>query len=208
MRLTIFGASGQTGRLVLGQALAARHDVSVMVRNPAKLGPAGDRVRVVQGAADQPQAIREAVEGSSAVISTMGAGQGTLAAFGPSLVSAMRSAGVTRLVALAGASIAVRGDRRSLSHALLRAITRFLARDVLADGERHVAEVMASSLDYTLVRPPRLTNGSATGHVRHGTRLRVGPMSSISRADLAAFMLAAATDGAYWREAPLVASSA
>jgi putative NAD(P)-binding protein len=64
-----------------------------------------------------------------------------------------------------------------------------------------------SSLAYTLVRPPRLTDGAATGRVQHGLDLRLGPLSSISRADLAAFMLTTALDGLYVRAAPLVASS-
>lgn len=37
MRLTVFGATGGVGREVVGQALAAGHEVTAVVRDPARL---------------------------------------------------------------------------------------------------------------------------------------------------------------------------
>jgi uncharacterized protein YbjT (DUF2867 family) len=78
---------------------------------------------------------------------------------------------------------------------------------MLKDGEVHARELAASQLDYTLVRPPRLTEGAASGRIQHDLTLKLGPTSSISRADLAAFMLEVAVERKYVRAAPMVAEA-
>jgi len=90
---------------------------------------------------------------------------------------------------------------------MLRAITRLFARSSFKDADKHARQLEASELAYTLVRPPRLTDGPTTGSIHHGLGLQLGPTSSISRADLAAFMLSAAVEGLYIREPPMVATS-
>lgn len=69
MRIAVFGASGRTGRKVVDQALARRHAVTAFVRDAARLG--GDGVTVVEGNAQDPNAVGEAVAGSDAVISVL-----------------------------------------------------------------------------------------------------------------------------------------
>jgi len=72
MKLTIFAATGGIGRQILEQALAAGHDVTVVVRNPNKLS--GEAVRVVTAdmAAPDPAALQAAVQGADAVLSGLG----------------------------------------------------------------------------------------------------------------------------------------
>ena len=65
--------------------------------------------------------------------------------------------------------------------------------------------VQTCALPISLVRPPRLTDGPATGRIDHGLTVPVGPTSSISRADLATFMLRSGVDNLYIRQAPIVA---
>jgi len=207
MNLAIFGATGKAGRLIVEQALAGGHQVNALVRDPAKVSLSHPLLKVIPGAADQAIAIEQAVGGVDAVVSAMGGGNGTLTTFGRNVTSAMTRTGVSRIVSLVGASVSEPGDPASLSHAMLRGMTRLLAASTLEDGQRHARELEASSLDYTLVRPPRLTDGPATGRIRHGLTLNLGPWSSISRADLAAFMLGVTLESQYLRAAPMVASS-
>jgi uncharacterized protein YbjT (DUF2867 family) len=60
---------------------------------------------------------------------------------------------------------------------------------IAADGWEQERVVMGSGLDWTIVKPPRLTDGPATGHVRAGPALGIGLSSRISRTDLAAYLL-------------------
>jgi hypothetical protein len=85
-------------------------------------------------------------------------------------------------------------------------ITRVFGGTMLQDGEVHARELAASPFDYTLVRPPRLTERAASGRIQHDLTLKLGPTSSISRADLAAFLLEVAVQGKYVRAPPMVAS--
>jgi putative NADH-flavin reductase len=206
MKIALFGGTGKTGGLILKQALSAGHQITALVRDPTKLEPPHQRLRVVIGAANQPGAIADTVRGTAVVISAIGGGDGTLTTFGRNVIAAMERASQKRIVSLIGASVLVPGDRSSPGITMLRLITRlFGVSALLEDATDHVNELKASDLDYTLVRPPRLTDGAATGHIRHDFTLNLDPRSSISRADLAAFMLKVAVKGLYLRAAPMVA---
>jgi len=205
MRVTIFGATGKTGGFVLEEALDRGWDVTALTRSPDKLRKYAGRVRVIVGPNGGVDAIGAAVDGADAVISAMGAGTNTLATFGPLIVAALRQARVSRFVSLIGASIHVAGDPSTLNMLLLRSLTRLIAGDVVADGDRYAQVIMASGLEYTLVRPPRLTLKPRTGRINSGSALKLGPMSSIGRADVAAFMVKTVADGLFIGEAPMIA---
>jgi len=206
MKLAIFGATGRTGSSLLDQALAAGHLVTALARDPMKL-PVRERLRVIRGAAASPDAIAEAVQGADAVISAMAGGGNTLVTFGEHVIAAMTRGRVSRIVSLIGASVVEPGDPSSMGMAALRAITRLIASDVVKDGARHARQLEATDFAYTLVRPPRLTDGAATGRVNHGSALPLSPRSSIARADLAAFMLRVVVEQLYARAAPMVAQA-
>jgi putative NADH-flavin reductase len=72
MRLTIFRASGQTGRHLLTQALATGHTVTAVVRNPTRLPIRHQRLKLVVADVLDPAAIQPAVAGADAVISALG----------------------------------------------------------------------------------------------------------------------------------------
>jgi putative NADH-flavin reductase len=205
MKLAIFGATGKTGRLILQAALAAGHDVTVCVRDPARLSAQQGQFRVVVGGVEDSASVFDAVRGADAVISAVGGGGETLTIFARTVIAAMRQADVSRIVSLIGASIDVPGDKATPGRIALHVMMRLFASDVLKDGTRHARALEESGLAYTLVRPPRLTDAGASGRIRHGLHLPLGLASSISRADLAAFMLQVAADGLYLRAAPMVA---
>src|SRR5512135_1999930 len=71
MKLTIVAATGGIGRLMLEQAVAAGHDVTAVVRNPAKVTA---DVRVVKADLSRPDpvALTAAMEGADAVLSGLG----------------------------------------------------------------------------------------------------------------------------------------
>jgi putative NADH-flavin reductase len=188
------------------RALAAGHDVTVLVRDPSKLKQPREQLRVVKGDARLASAVADTVKGTGVVISALGSGGDTVTLFGRNVIPAMERMGVKRIVSLVGASVVVPGDQPSISMGMLRLITRVFGGTMLRDGDVHAQDLAASALDYTLVRPPRLTDGVASGRVQHNLTLKLGPTSSISRADLAAFLLQVAAEGKYIRAAPMVAS--
>ena len=205
MKLTIVAATGGIGRQLLAQAIAAGHDVTAVVRNPASLS--GQPVHIV--AADlahaDPGALRSAVEGADAVVSGLGArsaaDNGVAWAGTRALVEAMRDAGVRRIVVVSAAPLGTvaspdrpnppkhdPGDGFLMRHVGAR-FARTAFRRHYADLARMEDVLRGSGLDWTISRPPRLTNGPLTGAYRTATDRNVRGGWLVSRADVAHHML-------------------
>jgi putative NADH-flavin reductase len=205
MKLTIFAATGGIGRQILDQAMAAGHDVTAVVRNPAKLGPAPVRVVTADLADADPDRLQSALGGADAVLSGLGAGTksdvGVASRGTQAIVAAMRAADVDRIVAVSAAPIATvpsprrpdppkydPGDGFFMRH-LTYPIVKALMREQHADLALMEDVLHDSGLAWTVVRPPRLTDEPLTGGYRtaYGRNLRGG--SAIPRADVAHYML-------------------
>ena len=107
MKIAIFGASGATGRLLTERCLRAGYAVTALVRTPEKFS-FRDRVRVVQGSAFDPVAVRQTVDGSDAVLSALGAkspirNENVLPRAIPLIVEAMLQTGVRHIIVLGSA---------------------------------------------------------------------------------------------------------
>lgn len=199
MRLTIFGATGGTGTCLVAQALEAGHDVTAVVRDPARLAiRAHPRLRVMTADIMDPASILPAVTGADAILTAAGPrGTGPTTVIQDSLASiiaAMQKAGVRRLLALSGSVVADEGESPYLRYLLKPVARRTFLRHVCADMRAGEAEVRASDLDWTIVRPPALTNGPAVGHYRTAVDRNLPRGFRVRRADLAACMLALAGD--------------
>ncbi len=206
MRIAIFGASGATGRHVVDQALEAGHEVKVLVRNPAAFSVRHPRLEVVVGDVRRAGRVDDVVRGQDAVISALGTnrrrGPVSVTSDGARVIlKAMEKHGVRRLVVMSAHGAAESRDR-SLYVLAVWATQGHKMRD----KERMEELIRASSVDWTIVRPPALTKGPRTGAYRTGTDLPVRITSNISRADMAEFMLGEAAEGAYIREAPIIVS--
>jgi putative NADH-flavin reductase len=201
MRLTIFGATGGTGRCLVDQALAAGHEVTAVVRDPARLPvPPGPQLSVVTADVFASAEIGLAVTGADAVLTALGPrGSGPATVQRDSLRSitkAMRAAGVRRLIAVSGTIVADDGDGPLLSLLIKPLFRATFLRHVCADMRDGEAEVRGSGLDWTIVRAPALTDQPATGHYRRATDRNVARGLRLSRADLAGCLLAVAADPA------------
>jgi putative NADH-flavin reductase len=209
MKLTIFAATGGIGGQILEQALAAGHDVTAVVRNPGNLPQDRNGVRVVRAdlAAPEPAALQAAVAGADAVLSGLGpramtkvgvAEHGTRA-----IVQAMQATGVRRILVVSAAPISTvpspsrphppRHDPGEgfLMRNLLTPIAQTVMRERYADLALMEDILRASGLDWTIFRPPRLTNGRLTGKYRTAFEQNLRRGALISRADVAHAMLAA-----------------
>ncbi|HUB42092.1 MAG TPA: NAD(P)H-binding protein [Streptosporangiaceae bacterium] len=210
MRLTIFGATGGTGACLTEQALGAGHDVTAVVRDPARLtvsasasvqslSPLGARLHVSTADVMDPAAIIPAMAGADAVLTAIGPrGTGATTVSQDSvrsIIAAMRKAGARRLLTVSGSIVADEGESPYLR--LIKPVARHtFLRHVCTDMRAAEAEIEATDLDWTIMRPPRLTGGPATGHYRTRTVGGLPGSLTLSRADLAACMLSAIDDPA------------
>ena len=200
MKLTIFGATGATGTCLVQQALSAGHQVTAVVRDPARLAvPAQQRLRIVTADVLDPAAISPAVDGADAVTTAVGPGTGasTLRQDSTrSIIRAMQKTGTRRLLMVSGSVVADEGESPFTRYLLKPLVRRTFLRHVYADMRRAEDEIHDSSLDWTIIRPPALTNKPARGTYRTATDRNLPHGFTISRADLAAYMLTLLDDPA------------
>lgn len=198
MKLVIFGSTGSIGRQLVNQALSQGHQVTAFARSPAKLGLRHPNLRMAQGDVMDTASVEAAIRDHDAVFCALGAGRkGTLRAQGTgNIIRAMQRLGVRRLICQSSLGV---GDSRGNLNAFWKYIMfGLLLRPAYADHGRQEALVRQSDLDWTIVRPGAFSDGELTGRYRHGfpgddrsTRL------SISRADVAHFMLEQLMDKTY-----------
>lgn len=207
MRMVVFGAAGKTGRLVVGRALAAGHEVRAFVRDASKLGGEGERLEVMLGDVMDAGRVDEAVADADAVVSALGhtktSAKDVQTVGTRNIVGAMGRHGVRRLVSLTGAGVRDPKDEPGLFDRAIVTLLGLVQRDVLEDARGHAEVIASSGLEWTVVRAPMLTDGKETGSYNTGY---VGRESGtkISRADVADFMVRQITDETYLGKSPMV----
>ncbi|GLX19993.1 MULTISPECIES: NAD(P)-dependent oxidoreductase [Streptomyces] len=216
MKITVFGATGGVGREVVRQALDAGHEVTAVVRDPARLDvPAHDRLRVaVVADLTDEEALLPVLAGRGAVVSALGAANNKQARLAPvagpalrAIVSAMDRAGVSRLSAVSAAPLAPELPSDGvLTRVVVYPLLRRLLRDLYADLAVMEAAIGASRADWTVVRPPRLLNRPRTGAYRRALDANVPGGKVIARADVADALLSVLADPATSRHAVGVAA--
>ncbi|ASW56773.1 NAD(P)-dependent oxidoreductase [Plantactinospora sp. KBS50] len=200
MRLAVFGGTGGTGRRLIDQAIEAGHEVTALARDPSALGQAAGGLTVVPGDVLDPDDVRRAVHGADAVASALGIGMHrhatTVYSQGTGNVQrAMRAEGVRRLLVVSTSSLRPPERGHPAEWLVGRLLHRILARPYadMRAMERGVRE--ADDLDWTLVRAARLTNGPRTRRYRVAYDAGLPGCWSISRADLAHYLLTRSTAG-------------
>jgi putative NADH-flavin reductase len=197
LRLFILGATGRTGRTLAAQAGERGHQITAFVRSSQKLGELRQRVTVRQGDPRSVAELREALAGHDAVVSALGPpalGRTTiLRDAARNTVAAMQAEGVRRLLVV---SMGALFQDAGILAALLRST---VLRNVAEDAAEMERVVMASELDWTIVRPPRLTNGQLTGDYQVKDGYMPHGRLSLSRPDVAHFLLGEVERGEHVR---------
>jgi putative NADH-flavin reductase len=179
------------------QAIAAGHEVTAVVRDPTKL-PADERLEVVVADIMEPASIADAVANRDAVVSSMGSREGLKPTSvcedsARSIVEAMHRTGSKRLVVVSGSGPFVEGDGFVMRY-IAKPIAGRILKHGFADFVAMETVVRASGLDWTIVRPPRLTDKPVTGRYRTRADLNLRRGLTLPRSDLAHMILASLDD--------------
>jgi putative NADH-flavin reductase len=192
MRVAILGATGGVGRWLMAVAREDGDHVKILVRDRSKLPKDLGAIGIIRGDALDPAAVDATIAGTDVVLSALGA-QGfgktdVYSAGAANIITAMKAHGASRLLAVS--SVGVEEDPGA-PFLLKRIVAPFFLRNVLADMRLMEREIENSGLVWTIVRAARLTDGPRTGLYRAGERLIPENGGSISRADVADFMVEA-----------------
>ncbi|MFM9369301.1 NAD(P)-dependent oxidoreductase [Streptomyces sp. Da 82-17] len=212
MKLTVFGATGGIGQEVVKQALAAGHQVTAVVRDPARLTVTGDALDVFRSDLRDAEALREAVEGRDAVLSGLGARSnadartGIAARLTRPVLRALDATGTRRFVAVTAGPLAPEPDDQKFLHrSVVVPLINKVLKPVYDDLKAMEAEVRSSATDWTFVRPPKLLDRPLTGTYRTALNVNLRGGSTIGRADVAHAMLALSDDPATVKQGVSVA---
>lgn len=187
MKVVVIGANGRTGTEVVRQGLAAGHEVTAFVRDPAKLTVSDAHLTVKTGDARNKADLRPALEGRDAVISTLGGKpkDAVIERSAAALVEAATETGVRRVVMLSSFLLA-----SNLKLTRFQKLFGRFVKGMVADKRTGEDQLMHSKLDWTIIYAATLTDGPRSGAVRTVTPSeRVTPADRISRADVAGFLL-------------------
>ena len=195
MRILVFGSTGKTGLQIVRQALDRGHTVAAFLRDPAKLELSHANLNKITGNILRPDSIEAAFsEHYDAIISALGVfhrePKTELSDGTQNIINAMQGRGIRRLLVVSSLGA---GSSRGQGNFLARNLQRLLLSHVLADKDTQEQYIAASGLDWTIVRPPQLTDDA---NIRTDvvawegpTPTKPSPSWKISRASVAAFLL-------------------
>jgi putative NADH-flavin reductase len=198
MRIAIFGANGQTGRLATRHALDAGHITIAVTRRPDDFPFTDSALTVARADVHDANAVADIVADTDAVLSTLGVPftrepVSTYSRGTANIVTAMQSSGVTRLVVVSSTGAYPAPSRTGAPFALRLfepVITKTIGKTVYDDIRRMESVVRDSDLDWTIVRPSGLFDLTYVTEYVAGEVDPVGAFTS--RGDLADYLVALA----------------
>lgn len=204
MKLVVLGATGGTGRALVDQALARDHQVTAIVRRPEAFSHTSPRLQITAGDVRASQTLVEPLRGADVAVSCVGvsglleARRGTdlYSAGTRSLLAAAREANLQRLIVVSSGGVTPQPHDGWFYRNVLK---RFFLERMYADMRIMEDEVRASSLSWTIVRAPYLTNGAAREDVRTSADQPFSDDGNLTRASLAGFLLREAEAAAWPR---------
>jgi uncharacterized protein YbjT (DUF2867 family) len=205
LKIVVLGASKGTGAAAVKEALARGHEVTAFARSPEKLeaqGIKGDKLKLLKGDFHDAASVDAAVTGQDVVVVT--ASVSKLADFKKNptyfsqgtgyAITSMRKHGVNRLVVLS--ALGASESKKLLAWPLRVIMADFILKNAFLDHDTQEHQVRTSGLDWVIARPTRLTDGAAKKQYQALEALKKVP-SSISRADVANFLIDAAETRKY-----------
>jgi len=195
-KVLIIGASRGIGLETVKAALLAGHNVRALARSAARIPIQNPGLDRVAGNALDSSAIRSNLDGVDVVVQTLGVDVAPRSIFERTtlfsqstriIVDAMKATGVKRLIAVTGLGA---GNSRGHGGIIYDSVVfPLLLKRVYDDKDVQEWIIKSSGLDWTIVRPGLLTNRPATGHYRILTAAEDWRFGTISRADVADFIV-------------------
>jgi len=209
-RITVFGATGATGKQLVEQALAAGYDVVAYARDPSRLKISHEHLTVLPGELSDQASIENAIRGADAVLSTLGphgrSRDKPITQGMQNIIATMMKQGVRRLIMTSTLSAKDPNDKPDLRTRAMVNLVRITMHAAYEDIVSAAEVVRTSDIDWTIVRLTLLDNKPKTGKVKTGYVGRGEVGTRISRADIAGFMLEQVNDTRYLRQAPVISN--
>ena len=205
MQITVFGANGKVGSKIVDGLLRDGHQVVAFVYRNTGLSTHSNLV-IIEGDVHSADDVAQALKGTEVVVSALGSwGTKTkdiLTAGMTNIVPAMQEQHIRRIVSLTGADAWDATDKPSFVRSVFHLFLKCVAPKILRDGERHIAILRSSGLDWTVVRSPVMKEQGKRGYVLQDRPLM--PWDTIARDDVADAMLQLVKTGEFSQQSPFI----
>ncbi len=205
--ITVFGASGRTGNEIIKIALEKGFKINALYRNRSLITLSHNNLNVIEGDILKFSNVKSAINGTGCVISALGTkppykdvfcSEGT-----KNIIKAMYEFNINRLICITGAMI---GDYPGILSGFMNKMkVRFNKTHPLISIDRLKQElaVKASGLNWTVLKPPRLTEGSMSKY-KMSENMKITGFSTISRKTIASLILDIIDDESTYQKALFV----
>jgi putative NADH-flavin reductase len=205
MKLTIFGANGKVGQIVVTEALRRGHEVTAFVHSSSSFAD-NPNLRIVKGDVHSQSDIRTGAEGSEAIISALGSwhtpSKDIVTSAVHHLIPIMKTLKIRRIVTVTGAGALLASDHPNIFDRLQHFVIKLAAPKILFDGEEHMRLLSESDLAWTVVRSPVMNTKGSTGY-QLGLKYPL-PWQTINRAAVARCLLDLAESADWSKQAPVI----
>jgi putative NADH-flavin reductase len=209
-KITLFGATGQTGNAFLNQILNSNYEITVLVRNANKLKQSAPNLKIIEGDVLNIADVEKAVSGADIVVSLFGRVKDSpdlLQTNGTNnIITAMQKFNVPRIISLSGGALPFpEKDKPKFVDKIFVTIMNLVAKKMLDDAKAHFEVLKNSNVKWMVVRGPRLTNEPKKGNYKIGW-VGVNASTKISREDLATFIVTQIEDESFNYQMPFVSN--
>lgn len=211
-KIAVFGASGRTGKLFTELALKNAYGVQALVRDLSRLDFQHSHIEVIQGDISDPIKVEQTINNTEAVIDLIGPSKDSPPELQRTatrnILRAMQQNNVKRLIILASLPFGILDpkDKPTLMNRFMMFMAKNLMGAMVEDAKEHVDLIkQQSAVDWTIVRAPGLTDQPSQGKYEVGY-LDGNTGKSISRPDIAAFILDVLMNDKHVRQMPLISS--
>lgn len=206
MQITILGATGNIGRPLTEILLSRGHRLIIVVHRKKGTYHESNNLHIVEGDVRDEETIKKAIVGSDVVVSALSSWKGrpknVVSSAVNNLIPLMQAAGIKRFVSITGSAAKLHGESLTSMQSLSRLALGTISKGVLNDADVHLRLLADSSLDWTVIRAPRMTNRDSAGY--HLSLRPSSPLSSISRKAVVLAMLAVIDYGTFSKQAPFI----
>jgi len=192
--IIVFGASGGTGTEVINQSLEKNFGVTAVLRNPDAFEIKHDHLHIVKGDVLQLASFEKEMAGKDAVISCIGTGSNLkptkVYSLGiENILNAMSTGNVHRLICISAGALEATREMGFFIRLLTKQVLQKILKNIYTDMQSMEKILTESNVDYTIMRPARLTNKKRTGKYRIGINGHIKIPWTIGKADPSHFML-------------------
>lgn len=210
MKITLFGATGKTGRYLIDEGLKRGFELTVFVRSNTTFDY--PNIRIVKGDLDDSTALAEAIRDADVVLSALGPttlkhpNNKPITVAMKSIISFMKQESVARLIAISTGTAIDPEDGFDAKIWFPAKLIQLFMPNSYQDIIELAKVIRSSDLMWTMVRVAFLKNVPASKKLNIGLYGHLNHSMTIPREDVAIFMYDQILDEKYVKQAPGISS--